>query len=132
MPFHHLAAAEDPLPAALLRPTSVLGFVRRCVAGHVLIDSPLYGGQVVRMQALVPRAAGTTLHLAGLVAEHALGGGAVVDVAGVDAPVPETLVCALQCEPKALFALQERLLRGLSRGDVAIDADEARHVAFGV
>ena len=124
-PLDDLSAAEDPLPSALLRAAAILGFVGRRVAGDVLVDRVLDCRHVVRVQALVPRAACAPLHLPRLVAEHQLGGRAEVDVAGVDAPVPEPFVRALEREPQTLLALEERFLGRLALGDVPMDADKA-------
>jgi hypothetical protein len=99
---HHLAAATDPLVAAVAAADAVLHLVGVGARGEMLAHGLLYIGQVIRMDALVGvfQVAG---ELPVLVAEDGLPAARIIHLAGDGIAVPDAGAAAFDGQRHALI-----------------------------
>src|SRR4029078_8083573 len=111
------AAAEHPAVAAVLVAHAVLALGGGRAALEVVVEQGLSRGEVLGMDAAEPLEGGVA-DVAVVVAEHRFPAAGIVDLVGLEVPVPEAVVDALGGEAVASLAGPDRLLVLLALGDL--------------
>ncbi|MNE52147.1 hypothetical protein D3C80_1468050 [compost metagenome] len=116
----HLAAGQQPQPAAVLAAQALLAAVHRRAPGQAFVQGVLAAGGILRMQAVAPLLRAVADLVLG-VAEQRLPRRREVQAVALQVPFPDSVADAVEGQGPALLADAQRLAVALQLGGAPLD-----------